>query len=172
MRCGRSATEPIFRITPDEIRQLADHAQKIIPSEVSVSMLLTVVYAELWNEHHNLYGPILGAKEPPCVRCGTHTSELFHVSDTVWSAAGFEVTDIACIACTEKGISRPLTVADLMPMPWWGIPKPDYYRGILDGVRGTAGDAPGEYQHGLAIGKRLAANSTADDIAAFLAAQP
>ena len=108
-----------------------------------------------------------------CVRCGTPKIELFYVIDGVWLLAGFKPSDIACISCTEKGLQRPLGVPDLAPFPWGGMNRPVYFRGIVDGAGGTTTAAHainGEYQAGVSLGKHLAANSTPDEIKAFVAA--
>jgi hypothetical protein len=98
--------------------------------------------------------------------------ELFYVSDEVWRLAGFGPTDIACLTCMEKGLGRKLGLHDLAPFPWGDVNRPVYFRGIIDGARGTPDDTMGEYQAGASLGKRLAEHSTPNEIQAFRAANP
>jgi hypothetical protein len=103
------------------------------------------------------------------MRCGSDRCELFRVSDAVWSLAGFGPADVACVACTEQLLGRSLGLPDLMPFPWWGMNRPHYYRGVIDGARGAAEGTHPDYLAGASLGKRLAAHSTPDEVERFVA---
>ena len=107
-----------------------------------------------------------------CGRCGSDKIDLFRMKDEIWWSAGLALSDIVCLDCTEKALARQLSLPDLDPIfPWWGIERPKYYTGIVDGVRGKSTTdlaADSEYQIGVELGKRFATHSTIEDITIFL----
>jgi hypothetical protein len=105
-----------------------------------------------------------------CERCGAPI-DFFKLKDDLWRRTGFQPQDIACLHCVELALGRPVSLADLDALPWWGALRLDYYQGILDGVGNRSSqnpDAGSIYHVGIALGNRLARNSTQSEIGTFL----
>lgn len=64
-----------------------------------------------------------------CHDCGVYTqpwkgpSEWYMVHDAVWEAAGMDY-GFLCVGCLEQRLGRPITGADLKPIP---VNKPGMY---------------------------------------------
>lgn len=98
-----------------------------------------------------------------CSVCGSDKVELYKLKNEIWTQAGFDLREVACISCFEKRLGRDLTVSDLdLSFPWWGADRPEYYLGIREGITGHSTrplpTCQSEYELGFELGGRIAKN--------------